>query len=162
MHLIEQYIFQLKTHPSAFFFMIQSLKICNPHFSFETEFMSDFSNRSARKTKSLAELVRINAGLPVSTQNALGWLEEDLGGTFFFFFFYVFIWKWKLCCPCSMQMEDRYIVLPLTLIKPSAQPISHSWSSIRHPLAGARDFAGPGGTCLRLLCSFLILALCWH
>lgn len=94
----------------------------------------------------------INAGLPVSTQDAFVWLKEDLGGTSFFFFnIYIFSFESKnyaAHAPCKRRTGILFYVL--TLIKSSSSlfltPTLHQTS-----LAGARDSHGPEWTCVRLL-----------
>lgn len=103
---------------------------------------------------------RTNAGLPVSTQNALGWLKEDLGGTFFFFSCFHLEVKTTLpmlhanggqvyCSNYWLWLNHRpgYFSLP---------------SSIRHPLLGPETLLAQDEHVLGFFCSFLILALCWH
>ena len=104
----------------------------------------------------------INAGLPVSTQDAFVWLKEDLGGTSFFLIYIYFHLKVKTMLPmlcakggqvyCSMYWLWLNHLLACFSLPPS----------IRHPLLEPETLLVQNEHVLVFFCSFLILALLWH
>lgn len=94
---------QLKTHPSAFFLYDTKLKDLQSTFLLWKLSLCQISAIGCKgKTKS-GWIKRINAGLPVSTQNALGWLWRGLRRNFFFFFMFSFGSENYAHAPCKWR-----------------------------------------------------------